>query len=156
MSDTANSSLTNHASLKEAQDWLRSRINDGEKCPCCTQFAKVYRRKIHAGMARMLIVMYRRAGTDWIYLPDVPQKSRDGTGLQWWHLIEEDKRPREDGGRSGNWRVTNYGALFIERQVTVPTYAKVYDGRCLGHTGPPVSIVDCLGKKFDYEELMRT
>jgi hypothetical protein len=36
----------------------------------------------------------------------------------------------------------------------VPTYAQIYDGRCLGYDGEPVSIVDALGKKFDYHELM--
>jgi hypothetical protein len=127
----------------------------GTECPACEQHVQVYKRKIHASMAAMLIAMYRKApvGT-WIYLPDLPQKSRDGTGLAFWGLIEEERQRREDGGRAGYWRVTWKGRRFVEGHVPVRKYAYVYNGRVLTHEGEHVYIENCLGNKFDYRELM--
>src|SRR5215467_5404432 len=100
-------------SLGAARRELRKLVEDGTTCPCCTQRAQVYHRQVHASMARTLIRMYRIAlrqlaagGEDWVYLPDVPQKSRDATGMAWWGLIEEERERRPDGGRAGWWRVT--------------------------------------------------
>ena len=33
--------------LDEAKAWLRDQVDDGAHCPCCGQFAKVYKRRIH-------------------------------------------------------------------------------------------------------------
>lgn len=141
--------------LKEAQDELRTLLDEGAKCPCCTQLAKTYKRKVHATMARTLITMYRKGGRDWVYLPDIPQKSRDSTGMAWWKLIEEEKVLRPDGGRAGWWRVTEIGEKWLKQEMGIPKYAKVYDGRCLGYDREVyVTIRDCLGEKFDYDELM--
>lgn len=143
--------------LGEARAILRELAQvDGEKCPCCTQFTRVYRRQIHAGMAHLLIRLYHLTTPgEFIYLPDVPQKSRDGTGLHYWDLIAEETALREDGGRSGWWVVSPLGREFVERRITVPRYARIFDGRRLGYIYDEyVGIVDCLGKKFDYTELM--
>ena len=141
--------------LAEARQWLREVVDDGARCPCCTQLAKVYRRKVHATMARTLIRMYRATTPgEYLYLPSIPQKSRDCTGMAWWGLIDEEKTRRDDGGRAGWWRVTPHGVEWVLRLITVPKYARVYDGRVLRHEGDPVSIVDALGTKFDYRDLM--
>jgi hypothetical protein len=140
--------------LKEARDALRLLVEEGARCPCCTQLAKVYKRKVHAGMARLLIAMWRNAGEEWLYLPSLPQKSRDGTGLAYWGLIEEEKARREDGGRAGWWRITEEGRGWVLMQTTIPKYAMIYDGRCLGHRGAHVTIRDALGTRFDYDDLM--
>lgn len=140
--------------LREAQDVLRPLTTDGHKCPLCTQFAKVYKRKIHAGMVRTLIAMYRKGGLGWVYLPDVKQKSRDSTGMAWWDLIEEEKALRPDGGRVGWWRLTSLGEEFVLDRRTVRKYAHIYDGRWLSFSGDMVGIRDCLGTQFNYEELM--
>lgn len=141
--------------LKEGQDELRQLLDEGHKCPVCTQLAKVYKRQVHATMARTLVTMYRKGGRDWVYLPDIPQKSRDATGMAWWGLIEEDPAKREDGGRAGWWRVTEVGEKWLREQLGIPKYAKIYDGRCLGYDRAVyVTIRDSLGKKFDYDELM--
>jgi hypothetical protein len=141
--------------LGEARDKLRELVEDGEHCPCCTQFAKVYKRRIHASMAATLIRMYRAVPPEqFMYLPDIPQKARDCTFLRYWDLIAEESVVRPDGGRAGWWRVTREGHLFVRGEVFTPKYARVYDGRCLGFEGDAVSIHDCLGKKFNYRELM--
>jgi len=143
-------------SLKDARDLLRPQaMNGGGMCPCCGQRAQVYKRSIHGTMARTLIRMYRTVTPgEWLYLPDVPQKSRDCTGMAYWGLIEEMQEKRDDGGRVGWWRLTALGIEFVQRQARVPKYVRVYDDRRLGYLGEPVSIIDCLGKRFNYSELM--
>jgi hypothetical protein len=143
-------------SLVEAQTHLRGQVlNGGARCPCCRQFAKVYERKLNAGMAVSLIRMYRVRGGDWVHLPtEVPARSREEGKLAYWGLVVEARTERPDGGRAGYWRLTPDGLLFVQGDKRVPKYAKVYDGRCLGLTGELVSIRNCLGDRFDYDELM--
>ena len=47
--------------LGEARDWLRERIEDGEECPCCRQFAKVYRRRLYATMTGNELAAHMKA-----------------------------------------------------------------------------------------------
>lgn len=161
------SGLSGDASLAEAKEWLRAQLREGAPCPCCTQLAKVYRRKLNAGMARVLIRMFKKAGLDWTYLPHVdlqPGERRRAVGhsgemcmTRYWGLIEgmPDDVRREDGSsRVGWWRLTPRGADFVRGGLTVPKYALVYDGRCLGLEGDQVGIRDALGSKFNYAELM--
>lgn len=144
--------------LEEAQDELRRRLLEGEavECPCCTQLAKIYRRKIHATMARHLILMYRADSDDgWFHMGTVlGGPYGDAAKLSYWNLIEEAPERRVDGGRAGWWRVTDRGRAFVERELVVPEYARIYDGRLLSYEGDGVRITDALGEKFDYGELM--
>jgi hypothetical protein len=142
--------------LEEAKQWLRERVEEGAHCPCCGQFAKVYRRRLNSGMARSLITMYRRGGHDWMHIPTtIPAKSREEGKLAYWQLVEESDEPRDDGGRAGWWRVTDKGTAFIYRHIRVPKYALVYDATLLGLDGSEtVNIQDCLGDRFDLSELM--
>lgn len=144
--------------LLEARNWISEKLNGGESviCPCCGQHAKIYKRKINAGMAVALIKMYRHAGRDWFNLPAIHNQwqSRDEAGLRYWGLIQEARERREDGGRAGWWRVTEDGERFIRGITPEPKYALIYNGTRIGFDGDPVFIRDCLGDKFSYEELM--
>lgn len=142
--------------LDGARDWLRNQVDDGAHCPCCGQYAKVYRRKINAGMAWSLATMYRKAGRDWIHLPtQIGARSREEGKLAYWNLVEQHPSPRNDGGKAGWWRVTRRGELFVLDQIRLPKYARVYNGRCLSLDGTEtVGIRDCLGTRFHYDDLM--
>lgn len=147
--------MNDDVTLGQARDWLRQRVDEGAKCPLCQQHAKVYRRKLNSGMARSLILMYRNAGRDWIHIPtQLPARSREEGKLRYWGLAEEAKVEREDGGRAGWWRVTSMGVQFVLGSLVVPKYAHIYDDRLLRLSGDPITIVDALGEKFDYAELM--
>lgn len=137
------------------RDWLRTRVYGGIHCPVCTQYAKVYRRKINAGMANSLIRMYRTGGRDWVHVPtQIGARSREEGKLAYWGLIEEQMSTRDDGGRQGYWRVTDAGERFIRLGTRVPKYALIYNGRPLGFEGPEVTIREALGSKFNLDELM--
>lgn len=151
------SSLPDSTPLGDARRWLRQRVDEGAQCPCCTQLAKVYRRKINAGMARSLIAIYQVGGRDWVHLPtQIGARSREEGKLAYWGLLEEDTNPRPDGGRGGYWRVTARGERFLKGEIEVPKYVRIFDGRLLGFTGTDwVSIRDAIGDKFNYDELMK-
>lgn len=144
--------------LSQARAWLQRVTADGtgHECPTCDQFVKVYRRSIHGTSARVLIDLFRQCGRGFGFLPDVSQtRGRDETKMQFWGLIEEATEvTRPDGGRAGYWRVTELGEAFVRGETRVPKYALIYNNRLVRHEGDPVTIRDCLGTKFNYDELM--
>lgn len=132
---------------------------DGVGCPCCGQFAKVYRRKVNSSMARGLIAAWHAFGTDFGYLQDVRRASkatdnREEPKFRYWGLMEEEPSLRPDGGRAGWWRVTPRGVAWLKREISVPKYALIYDGDLLGFEGEHVYITDAIGTKFNYADLM--
>lgn len=146
--------------LGQAQLWLRAHVEDGVACPCCTQFAKVYRRKIHSTMARDLITAHGRMGLDPFHVPTLLRRAAsagDFAKLAYWRLIVEIPGVRDDGStRVGWWRITDDGRLFALNQLRVPKYARIYDGRLIElDASDTVTIRDALGERFNYEELMR-
>jgi hypothetical protein len=96
---------------------------------------------VHAGIARSLITMYLAdPGRGWLYVPEVVGgKVREEGKLAYWGLVEEQRRVRPDGGRAGWWRVTERGALFVNKGCTIPKYAVVYNGRLKRFEGPEVT-----------------
>ena len=149
------SRMSDSVSLGDARAWLRARLDQGECCPLCTQTAKMYKRKINAGMARSLIHMYRSANKGWIHVSLIGARSREEGKLAYWGLVEEQQGQGLHGGRAGYWRVTDKGELFVQGKLKVPKYAKVYNGKTYGLEGDAVSIRDALGTKFNYDDLMR-
>lgn len=158
------------ASLEEARTWLRNRIDKGAKCPCCTQLAKIYRRKLSSSMAYVLMIMvreYRLNGGAWMHVPSMLNRKGlkphvaasvrgDWAKLVYWGLIEEEPKPDDDTTRrtSGSWRPTGAGIAFCNNAQTVPRYAYVFDGRALRMSEELTDIKQALGDRFDYEELM--
>jgi hypothetical protein len=146
------------ALLGEARTWLREQASGkGAACPCCTQFTKVYRRTLNAGMARSLVTMYRTAGLDWQHVPTTTiGGSREEGKLKYWGLVEEADE-RHGGQRAGWWRVTETGEAFLKGELQVPRWALVFDSRCLGFDDQQtVSVYDALGDHFNYAALMET
>jgi len=168
-------------SLAAAKVRVAEGLSDGIVCPCCHQYAREYRRKLNSGMALALIGLVRlwltaqdQAETylgpyhgAWIHLTQINEWVRRGQSirgssnpcgdfakLRYWGLIEEE--PNEDPGKrkSGSWRPSATGTLFVKGLITVHGYARVYNGECAGLEGDPVSIRDALDDQFDYAELM--
>ena len=155
----SNGQFTDQSPLGAARGWLRSQAaGEGARCPCCTQFARVYRRALTAPMAAGLIRVYRQAGREWFHLPTVLERiAGDHAKLRYWRLIEEsDEVTPEHGRTAGWWRVTELGEQFVRCEVDVPRHALVYDSRLLRLDAAQgrVTIRTALGKRFDYSALM--
>lgn len=140
--------------LSDAQDLLRAAVDEGTRCPCCTQMAKVYKRTITTPMAVVLIKAYRQFGRQWFNLPRFSQKGGDDAKLRYWLLIEELPNENPETRTSGWWRITEHGEAFVKGELAVPRYAHVFDGRCLRMSGDRIDIKQALKNKFDYSELM--
>lgn len=152
--------FTDKTTLGEARAWLLAQAKvDGASCPCCKQFTRIYRRGLGGPMARTLIRAYRLHGLDPWHLPTVTGgASGDNAKLAYWGFIVPLPGEREDGSRRhGWWRITEYGAAWVQDRVRVPRYAVVYAGRCLGldKAGEQEwGVQDALGPRFNYRELM--
>lgn len=151
-------------SLVEVRDEMLKHLDDGVKCPCCCRAIRVYRRRIHSKMAADLIRLF------WMNWYDTrPFEERfhhiqaicrghpgDFAKLRYWKLIEEMPLTDEHKRTSGFWRITDKGRDFVQRRGSVPRQVKIYMDRFKGYVSHDdlVSITDCLGKHFDYLELM--
>jgi len=153
--------LTQETSLRDAKEWLRQRVEKGVDCPCCNQLAKVYTRKLYASMAAALLFFYKNfESTEWHSKAQLIARSGslattfgggDFAKLAYWGLIDDDDPAKRT---SGLWQITGRGGRFVRREITVPSHIRLYDGKCLGFSEEQVTIDQCLGKKFNYSELM--
>jgi hypothetical protein len=151
------------SSLTEAKAWLRDRLDDGAECPCCTQYAKVYRRHLNSAMAYALLLISKhfRKNEAWLHVPTflngqgVVARGGDFAKLVHWGLLEAQQGERDDGSsRVGYYVITPKGIAFVENRVRVPKFIRIYDGKPMKPSEERVNIIECLGKHFDYEELM--
>lgn len=137
--------------------------NDGADCPLCAQKVKIYKRKLTSVSARAVRALYATHGCDFGSLPDVarehlPDVANQGGFLvlgAHWGLIEEERRHRPDGGRTGWWRVTDLGIEWLNGDARLPAYAHIYAGECIGFSGEMVGIASVLEEHFHLGETMR-
>ena len=142
--------------IAEVRKLLQVLRKKGCDCPACEQFVKEYRRKLNSGMARSLIEMYKRGGTRrWVDVPEeLDSKSREEGKLVAWKLIKPHPDTRDDGGAIGLYKVLRKGERFVLSEITIESHARFFNKKCLGLEGKQVSIQECLGKHFNYAELM--
>ena len=147
--------------IAEARLYLRENLNVGATCPCCKQYVKLYKRKITGVTAAGLVILYRRnmriGWNDYVCIPDLltEKKYTDVTKLFYWDLIEPLIGKREEGSkRVGYWRLTQKGREFVEGKIAIDKNVFVYNNKVYRRSEEKATIKDCLGLKFDYEELM--
>jgi hypothetical protein len=168
------SDLPADISLADARLWLMGRMDKGAECPCCRQYAKIYRRKLTSSMAYALILICRyyrnvhdpHSLSEWLHVPEWLSKTSqfgatvrggDWAKLVYWELIEpKTGSEREDGSeRVGYYRLTEMGLRFVKGEVRVPRVALVYNQSLLRMDDTvKVDIREALTEKFDYGELM--
>lgn len=144
------------ATIQDGVDYvLRVADNGGGECPCCRQRVQVYRRTVNAGMARALINQWRAVGQGWTKTRLLWTMTHEAAQLQWWGLIEPGQA-RADGGKGGEWRITDAGRDFVLGRSSVARHAKVFDGSLLGldATDGYITVEDSLGSEFNYGALM--
>lgn len=154
---TALEPIDGDATLAEVRAWMQEQLatRKGTVCPCCDRFAKRYHRKITSTSVRGMIALYRQAGMGYGHIATVMDRQQaDETKMAYWGLIVEERTLRPDGGRAGYWAITPKGLEWLMNLSTVPKYVWTYNGEVLGFDGEQVSVLDALGTKFSYAELM--
>jgi len=151
--------------LSDARTEFLDRIKAGAKvhCPVCEKFCTKYERKLNSQMAIFLIKLVRRweRGGGWIDVKDLlhstagGKNSSDGTYLVQWDMIEAKASPNDPQHKeSGIWRPTPHGVNFARNRVRAPRSVHLYNNHRLAYSPLTVNIVEALGEKFDYVELM--
>jgi len=148
-----------HVTLEEARAWLRKIMWQKKvPCPCCKQDVKVYKRQINRTMAKALIRLHF-FDEEWVHVPSVIGFSRMGgdfAKMGWFGLVEEKDEIKDDGNpHAGFWRITELGRQYVREQAKVPSFILIYNNRVLKSSEDQIGIRDALGKKFNYDELMR-
>lgn len=157
--------------LEHARADLQAKLNGGLTCPCCDQFAKVYKRKLNSCMAQALIHIYQffevvgKEDPDaYVHVPAFLVRTMgtasiaggDVTKLRYWGLLEARPEARADGSaRQGFYRITERGKAFVRNEVRVPSHVYLYNQECLRFSDELILITEALQEDFDYGELMR-
>lgn len=158
--------ITKSDTIEAGRVYVKAHAYKGVKCPCCTQLVKIYKRRIYSTMAIGLMKLYSitmRNDSEfnrYFHISDIESSRRSGGGdfakLLYWELVEERPNTDEHKKHSGYWNITPQGKEFVQKKITVPEHALIFNDRLIGMSGEAVNIEDALGKKFNYKELMRT
>jgi hypothetical protein len=151
--------------LAAAKRLVEKNLVTGIQCPCCGQFAKVYKRTITSSMAYCLVTFANKTKNEpdkFMHIRDLGTNLRTahffGSGdfakLLYWDLIATTSNNDTAKRSSGVWCITQRGVDFVADKITVPKHALLYDGKLIGLTGKQINIVAALGKKFHYKDLM--
>lgn len=148
-------------SLNDCRIELLENLREGMDCPCCGRFTKCYKYKLHSTMARGLIWLANMSdgGRAWTNIQTGPKwllRSKTLTTAKHWDLIEPKRDPVDDKRSSGHWRLTQHGLDFVYNEIEIPMHAYLYDNRLIAMSNEVTDIVECLGNKFDYHELMNS
>ncbi len=141
-------------SLAEAQERVRVGKVRGIFCPCCNQFAKIYNRKLNSAMAHSLILLMKfckQNEDEWInvesFLAARRIRATDFYKLKFWGLVERH-------AKSSTWRLTSSGVNFAMGKITVPKRVQLYNDQLLDVSSEQITVVEALGERFNYYELM--
>ena len=149
--------------LAEAKAFLEANMEEGCKCPACGQNVKINKYSISDKTAKSLINLHKltleNPSQQYFHVErdiEVPLSvGGSWARLRHFYLIEEKPKSEEDKGRtSGYWRITDYGRKFVNNQLPLKKYVHIFNKTVKKYSGKKVTITDCLGQKFDYDELM--
>lgn len=150
--------------IAEAKKYLRENFEEGVSCPCCGQLVKLYKRKITSSMAYGLIILAKNKKVGELvhllnFFKSIENVAAGIAGdlpkLRWWGLLEAVEEEREDGNpNNGYYVLTTTRKLFVDGLTKVPKHIFLYNNKVQNKSQEMTTIRECLGDKFNYEELM--
>lgn len=114
--------ITQNSTLRQSRNFVKKNVHNGILCPCCNKYVRVYKRKLHAEMARFLINLIKvyAVKQDWVNVREVittnTKRSTDGSYLVHWGLVVK----HEDW--TGYYRPTVEGVQFALGKIAVPKH----------------------------------
>lgn len=153
--------------IKELKENLFANYHEGDHCPICGHYVKLYKRKLTSSMAHGLVLIYRyfmfHPGEEWVHIENlfknisgIPSVFHDTAVLRHWGLLEKKEGERDDGNPDvGYYRITEKGKQFVNNEITVSKYVLLYNNEVKGFDDETqISIKNAFGNKFNYNELM--
>lgn len=136
--------------LSEARQRVRDGMRDGITCPCCEQLVKVYRRRMTATHARILLGLlaaHDAAGGP-VKTSAIPLGSGDARTaggdigkLELFRLVR-----RVDGDR---WAPSELGRRWAAGERVCADWLDVVNGRIIDRADTHRTIAEALGERFD-------
>lgn len=129
----------------------------GDRCPCCSQYVKEYRRALSKNMCRFLqSLVYQselkkaETGSGWVKFKDCEYGSHDYPYVADWKLAE--RHPE----KQGYYRPTTLGIQFAFGRASVPKYIYTYNGKVTGEDGTiTIKISDVKFERFDLDTMLQ-
>lgn len=152
--------------LEDVIEFVEENRKKGVECPCCSQYAKEYKRPVNLTMVETLqaFAAYIGDGDRSVYHNavdvsnqcEIPRLKRNGFGgdfAKFVHYGILEQMPAERGKNSRHWRIGSEGWLFLEGKLAIPKFHHIYDNRLLGLSGPNMFIHE-FKNRFDFREVM--
>lgn len=148
-------------SVEEAKNWVKKNSQTACFCPCCNRLVKVYKRKLNSGMAQELIALYCLSFKDlqtkfYHHTKFAKVSGGELSKLTHWGLVCEKPNTLEDKRTSGFWGITEKGIRFVENKISVEKYIYLLDAELISHSEETTNIIESLGSKLNYTELMNS
>ena len=68
--------------------------------------------------------------------------------------VDTEKHDNPKTKSSGLWKITDLGKKFVNKQLTVCEKVRLFNNKAWGFEGGQIDIVQALGNKFNYTDLM--
>ena len=127
-----------HATVREAREYVKERIEEGVSCPCCGSWNRVYSRRLNRAKVRELREIFAFADDqgmlyDYVNIPasGVSLRNREYPKLRFWGLLEPRDPDVGSGEGTGWWRVTPQGVAFVRGTLSLPNKVLEYRSRVL-------------------------
>lgn len=151
--------INDEATLKKARELTMLNAEEGCACPLCQRLVKIYKRPLHAEMARFLIELVKRyqQHPGWYATKDLvsgTKSNSDGVYLVHWGLIEKSDDTNRGKAPCGLYRPTIAGIDFVYMRCRASSHVHLLRYEYVGESDKKIYITEALGKKFDYKTLM--
>ena len=155
------------------EEWLEEERTENQRqryspnittCTICDQTCKVYTRTVKHGQARDLIALYHLSNRkpDQTFFQTHEFRKGKNCGelakMEYWGLVEMETKLNDQDKpikNRGWWRITAMGKEFVCIQRSIPKWIRTYNSQVVEVKMEEwVTIRECLGEAFDYDELM--
>ena len=151
-----------HVFIEELREENNELRKEGAICVICDQHSREYKRTLSSNSARFLISLYTlhknelsKGKSGRVHYKDCVFTSRDYPWLAAWGLAVTHNSDDGKKRTTGLWKPTKKGIDFVLNKTKIPKYLTTYKGKVVSvDRSTLVSITDCLGKRFNYSELM--
>lgn len=146
--------------LSDSRNWIEQNRGKGVDCPVCDRKVKEYSRPINRAQALAIMRMYVVAGTSYVNVRNLKDKSGSGTAdknneiskLVHWGLVQQHPDPK----RGGTWRVTELGGKWVRGEIKVPRNVMIYQADKTGDGTERVLLREILEQGADADFDLRT
>ena len=162
--------------LDEAIGVVRDGLTEGVDCPCCGQYAKMYKRALNSGMTSSLLWLVQQSMVSddpygWVNVGETAPawllRTKELATTRHWGLIERREKDSLEEGEEGDagvdaggkrtsgiWRPLPLGVEFAYDRTDVPRHVFLYNNVCAGFSEERVRLQEALADRFNYREMM--